>query len=447
MYRSTRLRLLSYWAFLSLMFTAGASHATDMTIEITKFIEAATPVAIVPFSSQGLQSPPDQIADIIRNDLRLTGRFKTYPVTDLPAQPDNPGKVRYENWRILGAEALVIGEVQTVGRDRFNISFWLIDVYKGKQLEGVNITASNENFRAAAHAISDIIYERLTGEPGAFSTKIAYITREKTGRTGRNSVEYSLWIADMDGVNKQILLKSKEPLMSPTWSPDGQKIAYASLEERGAQRIFIQDWKTGTRWPMQVRGISKRALQGAPSWSPDGKKLAFHNIINGNAEIYVIDLSNKKTRRITKHRALDTEPSWTPDGKFIIFTSLRGGSPQLYKIPANGGRAKRLTFEGNENLRAAVSPKGNTIAMVHSAERNKYSIGILDLDSGQMNIITDGTFDESPSFAPNGSMILYATSKGRQGVLKAVSVDGEVENVLTFGEHIGEPAWSPINKN
>ena len=412
------------------------ANAAPLTIEITSGVEAALPIAIVPFGEQGARKPPENIAAIISANLQRTGQFGALAEKDMLAKPTTPDKVNFQNWRVMGREALVIGNVDYQGADRYKISFWLFDVYKSRQISAFNVSGSQSDFRAAAHKISDIIYKELTGVPGAFSTRIAYVTKKSSGEK-----PFSLWMADADGYNEQNLLRSDYPIISPKWSPDGLKLAYSSLENGGAQRIFIQEWKNGRR---NQASIKLKGLNGAPDWSPDGKKLAFTNVKHGNAEIYVIDLASKRLRQITRHWAIDTEPVWTPDGASIIFTSDRGGRPQLYKISVDGGRVTRLTFEGIENARADVSPDGKRIAMVHR-NNGKYTIAVMELATGHLNVLTDGSLDESPSFAPNGSMVIYATTKGNLGQLAAVSVDGSVHQVLAYEDEVREPAWSPIN--
>jgi TolB protein len=427
---------------------SAVTHAAPLTIEITQGVETALPVAIVPFATQGARKPPDDIAKIVAMDLARTGRFDPMDEKDMLAKPSRPEDIKYQNWRLMQREALVIGNVTHETGDRYSISFWLLDVYKETQLAAFNITGTESNFRAAAHKISDIIYEKLTGQPGAFSTQIAYITATQD-KKDKLLKDYSLWIADADGYNPQVLLKSKEPIYSPAWSPDGQKIAYVSHERGKQQRIVIQEWSSGAR---NVTTVSLNGRQSSPAWSPDGKKLAFTNHKDGNAEIYVLDLSSKKVRQITNHWAIETEAAWTPDGETIIFTSDRGGRPQLYKTSANGGAVTRLTFEGTENARAAVSPDGKMIAMVtairnDATNRLEYKIAVMELATGYLNVLTDGTLDESPSFAPNGSMIIYATTTRRgRGELAAVSVDGSVRQSLAYEDEVREPAWSPFNK-
>ncbi|MCG6970580.1 MAG: Tol-Pal system beta propeller repeat protein TolB [Gammaproteobacteria bacterium] len=420
-----------------LALTAGA-YAKPLTITITQGIEAALPIAVVPFRVSGAVPPSEDLAQIVSNDLVRTGQFKAFPVKDMLSKPTDPATIKYQNWRILGVESLVIGQVENTGPDNYTISFWLQDVFQAKQMVAYKIPATSKTLRAAAHKISDIVYEQLTGVKGAFSTRIAYVTAEGDFREKR----YSLWIADSDGENAQEILRSKEPIMSPSWSPDGKRIAYASLEQGGAQKVYIQNWQTTEREQVKT---PLSGLHGAPSWSPKGDKLAFTITKNGNADIYTLHLKTQKMRKLTTHWAIDTEPVWTPDGGSIIFTSDRGGRPQLYRVAADGGKPRRLTFEGRENLKAAVSPDGKMIAMVHdSGNGNGYQIATMELDSGAMQILTEGRLDESPSFAPNGSMIIYATT-GRRGELAAVSVDGKIKQSLSYQEDVREPAWSPFN--
>jgi len=425
-------------AILMLSLLASTTHAA-LYIEITKGVEVAVPVAIVPFKWKGPEpKPPQDIAEIISNNLARSGRFEPLPRKDMLARPDSDSDINFKNWRLVDSDYLVVGNIDYLGGDRYKIRFRIYDVFKGKQLDGYMMSVSGTRLRRAAHHASDIIYEVLTGEPGAFNTEVAYVTASGAGKERR----YTLWVADSDGYNAQALMNSREPILSPAWSPDGKYLAYSSLEDNGHQVVFIQEVASGRRQLVS----SNLGLNGAPAWSPDGKRLALSMSKDGNPEIYVIDLASKKKRRLTRHWAIDTEPAWMPDGKSIIFTSDRGGRPQLYRVPATGGKARRLTYEGNYNARAAVSPDGKKVAMIHRHNGN-FRVAVLDLESGYLRVMTDGTLDESPSFAPNGSMILYATSSGTRGVLAAVSVDGRVRQRLTVQEgDVREPAWSPFNK-
>ena len=439
---------------IQLLLVAGAIQplsAATLTIEITQGVEGALPIAIVPFGVEAGFTPPADISAIVSEDLSRTGRFDAMNSKDMLAYPTKPDDIKFQNWRLMQREALVIGSIQSQSKGELAVSFWLFDVYKAKQIAAFNVSGTEKDFRALAHKISDIIYEKLTGQRGAFSTRIAYITGNSPTGDSRLK-EYSLWIADADGLNEQRLLKSKEPILSTTWSPDGEKIAYVSLERDKQSRIVIQDWKTGGRNVITVP--IKDARQSAPAWSPDGKKLAFANHKNGNTDIYVLDLSSKKVSQLTSQLSIETEPVWTPDGQSIIFNSDRSGRPQLYKMPASGGRTTRITFEGVENAKPAVSPDGKKLAMVHAIRNEsgglEYKIAVMELETGHLNVLTDdGRLDESPSFAPNGSMIIYATTAKRhgqeRGLLAAVAVDGSVRQILNSDDEVWEPAWSPFN--
>lgn len=419
------------------MFTMPA-HAV-LNIEITQGVAGAVPVAIAPFAWEGdkTQSAPLDIAAIVRADLVRSGRFESLPPKDMLARPHVDSQINYANWRIFQTENLVVGSINSIGEDRYDIRFRLYDVFKGKQMDGFSLFATGENLRRAAHQVSDLIYEKLTGQRGAFSTSVAYVTAQGVGRER----QYALWVSDADGENPQPMIRSNEPILSPAWSPDGTHIAYSSLEDSGHQVVFIQEVGSGQREKVSYSA----GLNGAPSWSPDGQSLALSLSKDGNAEIYVIDLRGKNFRRITRHWAIDTEPVWMPDGKAIIFTSDRGGRPQLYRIQLGEQSAERLTFEGKYNSRATVSADGKLLGMIH-ADNGKYRVAVQDLETGNLKVLTKGALDESPSFAPNGSMIIYATSSEGKGVLAAVSVDGGVHQRLSVQEaDVREPAWSPFS--
>ena len=411
------------------------SHGT-LTIKITQGLEGAQPIAIVPFGVDGgAQPPPEDIAQIIANDLTRSGRFSSLPVGDLPSRPSVATAVNFSDFRILGTPNLVIGRVKRVANGRFKVEFRLFDVFRGTQLTGYELDARPGELRRIAHQMSDIIYKALTGERGAFDTRIAYITELRTA----GSSKYALNVADSDAFNPKVVLESKAPIVSPAWSPDGQRLAYVSFEG-GRPRIFSQNLATGTR---QVIAAFP-GLNGAPAWSPSGKKIAMTLSKDGNAEIYVMDIATRRLRRLTVGAAIDTEPAWAPDGKSLVFTSDRGGTPQIYRIPASGGKATRLTFEGKYNSRATFAPDGKSIALVHGS-KSTFRTAILDLDNKALRVLTKTALDESPSFAPNGSMILYATSGNSGGTLAGVSTDGRVRQELVSQQgDVREPAWSPF---
>lgn len=428
-------KIISYLFYLCsvLPLVAGA----DLTIEITQGMDSAVPIAVVPFGTGANYTATENVSEIIAADLARSGRFAPLPEQNLIARPVEVADVRFQDWRTLGAENLVIGKIETVGVDRYRIQFRLFDVYRGQQITGYSLPASAAGLRYVAHRISDIIYEALTGQPGAFATRIAYVITES--RNGKKT--YELQLADSDGYNPNTLLSSPQPLMSPAWSPDGRKLAYVSFENRRAT-VFIQDIATGKR--EELAAFS--GINGAPAWSPDGQTMAVTLSRDGNPEIYSMRLSDKTLKRLTVSASIDTEPVWSPDGSSIVFTSDRGGGPQLYRMPAQGGRAERITFEGNYNASADFSPDGKTLAMVHGAN-GKYRIAIQDLASGQLRVLSDGSLDESPSFAPNGSMIIYATEAGRRGVLAAVSSDGRFRQRFSLQQgNVREPVWSPFEK-
>jgi TolB protein len=408
-----------------------------LTIEITQGVEGAIPIAVVPFGWSGPgAAAPENISAIVSADLNRSGRFESLPDNDLIAHPTEASQVQFQNWRMVNVDNLVIGKISEAGQ-QYSVQFQLFDVFRGSQLAGYSFNVGRQELRRVAHHISDLIYEKLTGERGAFNTQIAYVTT--SGSTANKT--YTLLVADSDGYNPQTILTSKEPLMSPSWSPDGSRLAYVSFENKTAQ-IYVQELLTGTRRKL----VSFKGINGAPSWSPDGRSLAVTLSRDGNPEIYTMDLQSNALKRLTNSAGIDTEPVWSPDGKSIVFTSDRGGSPQLYRMPASGGQARRLTFEGSYNAGADFSPDGRKIAMVHGAGGG-YRIAVLDLGSGSMRVLTDGQQDESPSFSPNGSMIIYATGAGNREVLSAVSVDGRFRQRLSLqAGNVREPAWSPFGK-
>ncbi len=419
-----------------LLVTGVAAHAA-LTIEITQGVRKAQPIAVVPFGMEVAVTPSENIAAIIGDDLKRSGRFSLVPQKDFITQPHQANEVKFTDWRLLNVPNLVVGKIKQTATGAYDVQFQLFDVFKGSQLEGYVLRGvSATHMRAVAHQISDMIYERLTGEKGAFSTRILYVeVRTKPDKTKL----HTLVVADIDGHNPQVVLSSSEPIMSPAWSPDGQRVAYVSYE-KGRPEIYVQEIVSGQRRALS----SEKGINGAPAWSPDGKKLALTLSYAGNPDIYVLDLASNSRTRLTDNYAIDTEPAWSPDGKSLVFTSDRGGKPHIYRYTISDRQVTRLTFDGDYNARASFSPDGKRLTMVNG-DKGRFRIAILDLKSGNMQVLTESRLDESPSFAPNGSMVIYATEDRNRGVLSAVSVDGGVKQRLAIQEgDVREPAWGPF---
>jgi TolB protein len=423
---------------LLLLLLLGGTAQAALTIEITQGVEGALPIAVVPFGWSGdTVTAPVNIAAIISADLSRSGRFEPLADSDLVAHPTDAQQVLFHNWRMVNVDNLVIGKISQTTPGQYTVQFQLIDILRGKQIAGYSFPAAHQDMRRVAHHIADLVYEELTGERGAFNTRVAYITTSGPISNRR----YTLVVADSDGYHPQTILTSKQPLMSPSWSPDGDQVAYVSFEKKTAE-IYVQEVVTGSRRKL----ASFKGINGAPRWSPDGKRLVLTLSRDGNPEIYTMDLKSRALNRLTTNSAIDTEPCWSPDGTSIVFTSSRGGSPQLYRMSSAGGKATRLTFDGKYNADADFSPDGRKLAMVHR-ESGDYRIAVLDLESGALRVLTDGQQDESPSFSPNGSIIIYATGEGSREVLAAVSVDGRFRQRLSLqAGNVREPSWSPFDK-
>ena len=426
------------WIAVTVMLLWSLSAHAVLTIEITRGVDTGTPIAVAPFSWEGPVPPAQNVSDIVEADLARSGRFAVLPRKDFISTPHEDKDVVFKDWRILKSEALVIGSVRLATPGKYQVQFRLYDVFKETQIAGFRYNINSDLLRSVAHQISDIIYEKITGEPGAFGTRIAYVTREEPART---QPVYKLQVADSDGYNAQTVVRSAEPLMSPAWSPDGNRLAYVSFEDKRS-KVYIQNLTDGRRELLaEFSGINS-----APAWSPDGTRLALTLSRDGNAEIYVMLLNSRALKRLTFDPAIDTEPTWSPDGRDIIFTSDRAGSPQLYRMDATGGSTERLTFDGDYNARASYAADGKSITFV-SRSQGGFRIAVMRLDNKTTQVLTDTSLDESPSFAPNGRMIIYATEVRGRGVLASVSADGRVRQLFKFEEgDIREPAWSPYNR-
>lgn len=425
---------------LTLLFALGsfASSATAVIeIEITQGGENAIPIAIVPFGWVGDGEAPEDIAAIVTADLQRSGNFSPLNRNDLVSKPVSGDVPRFANWRISGADFLLIGGMRTEGLG-YVVEFQLFDVLQQSLLSGFSFQVTDQTLRSAAHQISDEIYEEILGIAGAFNTQIAFVSVK--GRVGDRT--YKLQLADADGENPQAMLTSPRPILSPAWAPDGVRIAYVSFENKTQAAIYVQNRQLGSR----IKVISRPGINGAPSWSPDGKRLAVTLSYEESPDIYIIQLDTGNLRRVTRSEAIDTEPVWVDDDT-LIFTSDRSGGPQLYEVSARGGRAQRITFEGSYNASATVSPDGDSVAFVHGSGAG-FQIAVIDRPTGLFQTLTQGTLDESPSFSPNGQMIIFATEKNGRGSLGALSLDGSVSQSLTLddGGSVREPAWSPYSK-
>ncbi len=427
---------LAVFALVLLPFAASAQQQ-GLEIDIIGGNASALPITVVPMAYQGSAgAPATEVAAVVRADLERSGAFRALPEASIVERPTRGAEVQYPTWRALKQDYLVVGRVVDAGAGSYRVEYELFDVAKQERMLGLALTARSNAMRDVAHQMADAIYEKILGVRGAFWTRIAYITQTGLGKQAR----YALMVADSDGFNPQTVVRSAEPLLSPSWSPDGSKLAYVSFE-RGNSSLYIQNITTGARELVS----SFRGINGAPTFSPDGRRLALTLSRSGNPEIYVMDLGSKQLTQLTNQFGIDTEPTWSADGGTVYFTSDRGGRPQIYRVSSSGGTASRVTFQGNYNATATVSYDGKKIAVAQGSGNN-YRIAMMDssLGSPRWSTLSPGSLDESPSFAPNASMILYAAREGRRGVLYAVSADARVRQRLVLADgDVREPAWSP----
>ena len=421
-----------------LMLLGAAASGGEFVVQITRGQSEAIPLAVVPFSTPEVAAASFDVAQLADDDLARSGRFKTMNRKDMIDQPHTGAALVIDDWRRLSNDYVLVGQITPENADRYTINFELYNVLNRQRLLGYQISTNRAGLRLAAHQVADMVFEKIIGVRGAFSTHIAYVS--VLGHVPNRT--YRLIVADADGENPHIIMESKEPLMSPAWSPDGQSLAYVSFEQR-VPSVYVQTLKTGER-----RRVSAHAgVNQAPAWSPDGKKLALTlSTRDGNLDIYVLDLATDALTRITDDPAIDTEPQWSKDGQTLYFTSDRAGGPQIYRIStAPGGRPTRLTFDGAYNARPRLSPDESQLAFV-TQEAGAYRIATMDLRARSgMQILTKGHFDVSPSYAPNGAVLIYASRDRDRGVLALVSADGRVQQRLVSSEgEVQEPAWGPF---
>ncbi len=427
---------------LALLPLAGFAQDKPLEIDIVGGNAAALPIAVVPMAFQGPGAAPStDIAQVIRADFDRSGQFRTLPDRDMVEHPSRGSEVNYPTWRLLKQDFLVVGRELDAGGGNVRVEYELFDVAKQQRLLGLAMTAPANSMRDVAHQIADAIYEKILSVRGAFWTQIAYVTASGVGPGAR----YALVVADADGYNPHAVVRDSQPILSPSWNPDGRRLAFVSFHG-GNSAIYVIDTTRDTALPAPI--ASFRGINGAPSFSPDGRQLAMTLSKSGNPEIYVMDLGSRALRQITDQFGIDTEATWSPDGGSLYFTSDRGGKPQIYQASANGGSATRVTFQGSYNAKATVSYDGKKIAMAEG-NGNNYRIALLDrsLGSPRWSTLSPGSLDESPSFAPNASMILYAAREGSRGVLYSVSADARVRQRLVLADgDVREPAWGPYRQ-
>lgn len=414
------------------------SLAKPLYIEICGGENLGIPIAVVPSSSNNFLklNPNEDIFSVVKNDLRNSGQFKVIKnIFNSSIDDDN---VDNSLWKTRGAEFLIIGKILKAPRNKFDIMLKVINVYKDDNIPLLHLKFSNQNrknFRALAHHISDKVFETLIGIRGVFSTKIAYITVNEE----KHKTIHTLTVADSDGFNDKALIKTNYPMMSPSWSKDGKKIAFVSFQGKHSS-IKMVDLTNGN-----ITQLARyKGINGAPAWSYDNKYLALVLSKDGSPNIYVLNLHTQELTRLTKGNFIDTEPHWMPDNKHIVFTSNRNGRPHIYKINVETLKVKRLTFEGRYNARPSVTPDGKNLIMMHQTNNGRFNIAVQSLQTGELKILTGAKQDESPTLAPNGMMVLYGSKYANNYILGAVSIDGNFHMRLPLhNENVKDPSWSP----
>ncbi len=423
-------------SFLHLFFAAMAlallpvgTARAQLTIEIIGGAGTTIPIAIVPFESEA--SWPLGISGVVGADLARSGLFRLVDPAGVVPRPSRGEDVRSAEWRARGADAVVVGSMRPLADGRVEVRFALVDAVKQTTLANQVYTVTPAQFRATAHKIADVIYEKLTGDVGVFSTRIAYITKQGT--------RFQLQVADADGSDPQTIVTSNEPLLSPRWSPDGTRLAYVSFEAKKPV-VYVQSLATGARQAV----ANFRGSNSAPAWSPDGRTLAVTLSREGGSQLFLMNADGSNVRRITTSGGIDTEAAFTPDGRSLLFTSDRGGTPQIYRLNLATSAVERVTFDGSYNVSPRPLPDGSGMVFVRR-DGGRFQVATLDFAARQMQVLTTGPQDESPSVAPNGKLVIYANEQGGRGVLAAVSTDGRVrQRLVSPATDVREPAWGPL---
>lgn len=428
---------------LMLLFDCLLSQA-QLDVLVQQGVADPTPIAVVPFGFDGAaDASPFDVAALVERDLKNSGYFDPMERRDMVSRPTQRGQLNLTDWRIVDVDFVLFGRLLPQTGGTFRIEFFLYDVIRGEPLiERWEDGVLEDDLRRKSHQIADAVYEEITGIPGVFDTRIAYITEERRGVGDRM---FRLIVADADGENDATIAQSSQPLMSPAWSPDGRRIAYVSFDSPGQSVIYVQTVSSGNRERVSARPGNNQA----PAWSPDGRKLALVlSLDGGNFDVFMLDLTSQVLTRLTSNAAIDTEPEWSPDGRYVYFTSGRPGSIQVYRVEATqGARAVRISYEGRYNARPRVSPDGVNVAIIYRDSQNRDRIALLDPENGFPTVLSRGSLDESPSFAPNGAMIIYATSDRGEHVLAAVSTDGRIQQqIKSAAGDVRDPVWGPFRR-